>query len=50
MIDYHEKYCSKCKHREVSEMKDPCKTCIDKFFEDPKDRKFIFFEKEKEKK
>ena len=46
-IDCYEKYCSKCKHKEVDEHDSPCKECIDQFF---KDRTFIHFEKAKRKK
>ena len=47
-VDYYEKYCSKCKHRDLGETDSPCKECVDKFFNDWKnpDRTFIYFEKE----
>lgn len=50
-VDYYEKYCSKCKHKELSEADSPCKECIDNFFNDWRnpDRTFIYFEKEKRK-
>lgn len=47
-VDYYEKYCSKCKHKDVSETDSPCKECTDKFFDDWRnpDRKFgKYFEK-----
>ena len=45
----YEKYCSKCKHRDIGEMDSPCKECTDKFFDDWRnpDRTFIYFEKVK---
>lgn len=48
MKDYYEKYCSKCKHKELGETDSPCKECIDKFFDDCRNpnRTFVYFEKE----
>ena len=51
MIDYEKKYCSKCVHKDTSETKEPCKECIDKFFDDFRNpnRTFMHFKKEGKK-
>ena len=45
-VNYH-KYCEKCKHHELDEVKDPCNECLAEFYREGTEKPLYFEEAEK---